>query len=59
MEPAPAAAAALSKGAFAAQPEKWSPGSLLSSNTDTASSHQQEMDDDFLELLSTSCVFLV
>ncbi|KAM4752118.1 uncharacterized protein ACIQIH_017358 [Cyanocitta cristata] len=52
MEPAPAAAAAaLSKGAFAAQPEKRSPGSLLSSNTDTASSHQQEMEDDLLELL--------
>ncbi|XP_068854499.1 serine/threonine-protein kinase PAK 3-like [Aphelocoma coerulescens] len=52
MEPAPAAAAAaLSKGAFAPQPEKWSPGSLLSSNTDTASSHQQEMKDDLLELL--------
>ncbi|XP_041875909.1 serine/threonine-protein kinase PAK 3-like isoform X3 [Corvus kubaryi] len=51
MEPAPAAAA-LSKGAFAAQPEKWSQGSLLSSNTDTASSHQQEMEDYFLELLS-------
>ncbi|KAM4752120.1 serine/threonine-protein kinase PAK 3-like [Cyanocitta cristata] len=52
MEPAPAAAAAaLSKGAFAPQPEKRSPGSLLSSNTDTASSHQQEMEDDLLELL--------
>ncbi|XP_068856108.1 serine/threonine-protein kinase PAK 3-like [Aphelocoma coerulescens] len=53
MEPAPAAAAAaaLSKGAFAPQPEKWSPGSLLSSNSDTASSHQQEMEDDLLELL--------
>uniref|UniRef100_A0A8U7NSQ5 non-specific serine/threonine protein kinase n=1 Tax=Corvus moneduloides TaxID=1196302 RepID=A0A8U7NSQ5_CORMO len=51
MEPAPAAAAALSKGAFAPQPEKWSLGSLLSSNTDTASSRQQEMEDDSLELL--------
>lgn len=58
MEPAPAAAA-LSKGAFAPQPEKWSPGSLLRPNADTASSHHQEMEDDSLELLSTSCVFLV
>lgn len=49
MEPAPAAA--LSKGAFAPQPEKRSPGSLLSPNTYTASSHQQEMEDDLLELL--------
>ncbi|XP_068858708.1 serine/threonine-protein kinase PAK 3-like [Aphelocoma coerulescens] len=46
----PAAAAASSKGAFAPQPEKWSPGSLLSSSVVTAA-QQQENEDKYLELL--------
>ncbi|RMB88666.1 hypothetical protein DUI87_34958 [Hirundo rustica rustica] len=46
----PAAAAAVSpKGAFAAQPKNWSPGSLFISST--AAAQQQEIEDDSLDLL--------
>ncbi|XP_054509275.2 serine/threonine-protein kinase PAK 3-like [Agelaius phoeniceus] len=50
-KPAAAAAAALSKGAFAPQPEKWSRGSLFTSRTDPAAAQQQEIEGDSLELL--------
>lgn len=48
----------LSIGAFAAQPEKWSPGTLFISSADTDAAQQQEIKEDSLELRSTSCVFL-
>ncbi|XP_071312578.1 serine/threonine-protein kinase PAK 3-like [Agelaius tricolor] len=48
---AAAAAAALSKGALAPQPEKWSRGSLFTSRTDPAAAQQQEIEGDSLELL--------
>ncbi|XP_059729972.1 uncharacterized protein DDB_G0290301-like [Haemorhous mexicanus] len=47
----PAAAAALSKGAFASRPEKWSQGSLFTSRADPAAAQQQETEGDSLELL--------
>ncbi|XP_054509274.2 serine/threonine-protein kinase PAK 3-like [Agelaius phoeniceus] len=50
-KPAAAAAAALSKGALAPQPEKWSWGSLFTSRTDPAAAQQQEIEGDSLELL--------
>ncbi|XP_023773478.1 uncharacterized protein LOC111922159 isoform X2 [Cyanistes caeruleus] len=53
---AAAAAAASSKGALVPQPEKWSPGCSSISSTDTDAAQLQ---DDFLELLSMACVFLV
>ncbi|XP_037981698.1 serine/threonine-protein kinase PAK 3-like isoform X2 [Motacilla alba alba] len=46
-----AAAAALSKGAFAPRPEKWSQGSLLTSRADPAAAQRQEIEGDSLELL--------
>ncbi|RMB90052.1 hypothetical protein DUI87_33563 [Hirundo rustica rustica] len=49
IEPAAAAAAVSPKGAFAAQPKNWSPGSLFISST--AAAQQQEIEDDSLELL--------
>ncbi|XP_041315359.1 uncharacterized protein LOC121349211, partial [Pyrgilauda ruficollis] len=55
----PAAAAALSKGAFAPRPEKWSQGSLFVSRANPADAQQQEVKDDSLEQWSTSGVFLV
>ncbi|CAN8179657.1 unnamed protein product [Coccothraustes coccothraustes] len=47
----PAAAAALSKGAFAPRAEKWSQGSLFTSRTDPGAAQQQETEGDSLELL--------
>ncbi|RMB88432.1 hypothetical protein DUI87_35201 [Hirundo rustica rustica] len=49
IEPAAAAAAVSPKGAFAAQPKNWSPGSLFISST--AAAQQQEIEDDSLDLL--------
>ncbi|CAN8220442.1 unnamed protein product, partial [Coccothraustes coccothraustes] len=46
-----AAAAALSKGAFAPRAEKWSQGSLFTSCADPAAAQQQETKGDSLELL--------
>ncbi|RMB92141.1 hypothetical protein DUI87_31671 [Hirundo rustica rustica] len=43
------AAAVPPKGAFAAQPKNWSPGSLFISST--AAAQQQEIEDDSLDLL--------
>ncbi|CAN8179597.1 unnamed protein product, partial [Coccothraustes coccothraustes] len=47
----PAAAEALSKGAFAPRAEKWSQGSLFTSRTDPGAAQQQETEGDSLELL--------
>ncbi|KAM7023620.1 uncharacterized protein M8220_015213 [Acridotheres tristis] len=47
----PAAAAALSKGAFVPQPEKWSLGTSFISSTDTAAAQQQETEEKYLQLL--------
>ncbi|RMB89055.1 hypothetical protein DUI87_34513 [Hirundo rustica rustica] len=50
-EPAAAAAAVSSKGAFAAGAKKGSAGSLFISSTDRAPAQHQEMEDDSLQLL--------
>ncbi|XP_037981523.1 serine/threonine-protein kinase PAK 3-like [Motacilla alba alba] len=47
----PAAAAALSKGAFAPRLEKWSRGRLFTSHADPAAAQRQDIEDDSLELL--------
>ncbi|RMC16835.1 hypothetical protein DUI87_06088 [Hirundo rustica rustica] len=52
IEPAAAAAAVSSKGAFAAGAKKGSAGSLFISSTDRAAAQHQEMEDDSLQLLS-------
>ncbi|RMB97649.1 hypothetical protein DUI87_25800 [Hirundo rustica rustica] len=51
IEPAAAAAAVSSKGAFAAGAKKGSAGSLFISSTDRAAAQHQEMEDDSLQLL--------